>query len=301
MKFKIPSAIVTRVANKSLVLQKHAPKILHYSGIVLMGGTVVTSSMATLKLEETLDKIRSDREEITAYAIRHPEEFSTKQINRLQSYVTVKGVLRISKLYAPSLVLGVAAVACLTSSHNIMARRNAGLSAALVATERALKQYRERVVDEFGVDKDREFMFGTVDEEIEYEDSKGNKKTKTVKKAGNGASPYSRVWARDTSTEWDPEPSYNLPKLRGVQEWGTMMLNHKGHLFLNEIFDELGLDRTPAGAVVGWLSVENGGADGYVDLGIIDPVDKDGFLDFVTRGDDILLDFNVDGEIWRNI
>ena len=70
-----------------------------------------------------------------------------------------------------------------------------------------------------------------------------------------------------TTTEWDPEPAYNLAKLRSVQEYCTMRLNSRGHVFLNEVLDELGLSRTTAGAVVGWKSKKYGGRDGFVDFG----------------------------------
>src|SRR6202008_3412470 len=100
-------------------------------------------------------------------------------------------------------------------------------------------------------------------------DEEGNDTGKVKKvKVGGGHSPYARIWGRDTSTEWDPPPGYNLARLRSVQEYCTIRLNSKGHLFLNEVFDELGLDRTPAGAVVGWLSEKYGGDDGFGAFGV---------------------------------
>ena len=129
-------------------------------------------------------------------------------------------------------------------------------------------------------------------------------KSKTSVKTRDGYSQYARLWGRDTSNEWDPQSEYNLAKLRSVQELFTLRLNSRGHVFLNEVFDELGLSRTPEGAVVGWISQKYGGADGYVDFGVIDRHGEEQikFLDFVTgREDHIMLDFNVDGEIWRHI
>ena len=123
-------------------------------------------------------------------------------------------------------------------------------------------------------------------------------KSKTKVKVGGGYSPYARIWGRDTSNEWDPQPAYNIAKLRSVQEYCTLRLNARGHLFLNEVYDMLGLERTKPGAVVGWVW-DNG--DNYVDFGVFS--DKsDRIRDFVNgREASILLDFNVDGVIYDKI
>lgn len=298
MKFHLPSAITTRVAHQTLKLQKNSPKLLFVSGIALMGATVVTSSRATLSLGGVLEDIRDDRDAVKDVTTRHPEKYSEKEIRKLHAYITFKGSMRIVKLYLPAISLGVASIACLTTSHNQLTRRNAGLSAALAATERALESYRDRVREAYGEDREEELWRGEKTETVYVDGKKTNEKIKV----GGGYSPYARAWGQDTTTEWDPQPEYNLPKLRSVQEWCTIKLNSKGHLFLNEVHDELGLDRTPAGQVVGWLSKKNGGKDGYVDLGVLVQGEDVAFRDFITGHEaHIMLDFNVDGEIWRLI
>lgn len=303
MKLKLPNAVTTRSAKVLLRAQKNSPQVLFYSGLALMGATVVSSARGTLKLEAVLDDIKADREDVQRVADRHPEKYSERDITKLNAYVTVKGAARVAKLYLPAIGLGVAAVSCLTASHNTLSRRNAGLSAALAATERAMESYRGRVREAYGDERELSLWRGESTETVPVLDDEGRETKSTKKvKTGGGHSPYARIWGQDTTNEWDPQPEYNLAKLRSVQEYGTLVLNSKGHLFLNEIFDELGLDRTPAGAVVGWLSKKEGGNDGYVDFGVLEDGAKLSFLDFATgRENHIMLDFNVDGEIWRNI
>ena len=87
--------------------------------------------------------------------------------------------------------------------------------------------------------------------------------------------------------------------LRRQQEFANEMLRSKGHLFLNEVYDILGFPRTKAGQVVGWIYDEkNPVGDNYVDFGIYDITDerKRDFINGYERS--ILLDFNVDGNIW---
>lgn len=301
MKINLPDAITTRVGSASLLAQKNSPKILFGAGLVLFGATVVQACQATLKLDGVLYDIKAERRDIAAAHDAAPEKWSDKEITKLNAYVSMKGILKITKLYLPTIALGVAAVGCLTTSHNQLTRRNAGLSAALAATERALDKYRNRIREEFGSEKELSLWRGEHKEEIDVlgEDGEPTGKKKKVKRGG-GNSPYACLWGRDTSSEWDPIPEYNLAKLRAVQERSTMILTSKGHIFLNEIFDELGLPRTPAGSQVGWL--KNGDGDGYVDFGVLRPGNDVQFVDFVTGDENhIWLDFNVDGEIWRKI
>ena len=301
MKINLPNAVTTKIARQVLVTQKHSPRILFLGGMALMGATVVSACKGTLQLEGVLEDIRLDREDVKAAAVAEPERFTDRELTKLNAYITLRGAVRVAKLYLPALSLGVAAVACLAGSNDILTRRNAGLSAALAATDKALKDYRGRVIDELGEDKDREFMFGTEEVERTTVKKDGTVKKTKHKIAGQGRSPYARIWGRDTSTEWDPQPESNLAKLRSVQSWATMVLQSRGHLFLNEVHDELGLDRTPAGAVVGWLSEEHGG-DGYVDFGVLNQGTEVKFLEFMTGHEDhIMIDFNVDGEIWKAI
>ena len=78
------------------------------------------------------------------------------------------------------------------------------------------------------------------------------------------------------------------------------MLHARGHVFLNEVYDALGIPRSKEGSVVGW--VLNGEGDGYVDFGIFSDPDNQSLRDFVNgREGSILLDFNVDGVIWDRI
>jgi hypothetical protein len=69
------------------------------------------------------------------------------------------------------------------------------------------------------------------------------------------------------------------------------MLHARGHIFLNEIYDLLGIPRSEAGQVVGWFA---GKGDDFVDFGIFEAGQRD-FVNGVEKT--ILLDFNVDGVI----
>ena len=69
-------------------------------------------------------------------------------------------------------------------------------------------------------------------------------------------------------------------------------------MFLNDVYDALGIPRSKAGQVVGWIYDEkNPNGDNFVDFGIYD-LYKEGSRDFVNGYErTIWLDFNVDGPI----
>jgi hypothetical protein len=63
----------------------------------------------------------------------------------------------------------------------------------------------------------------------------------------------------------------------------------------------LGIPRTKAGAVVGWVLTENGESDNFINFGIFEGKTQRS-RDFVNGFEgSILLDFNVDGVIYDKI
>jgi hypothetical protein len=80
------------------------------------------------------------------------------------------------------------------------------------------------------------------------------------------------------------------------QNYLNHVLQVRGHVFLNEAYDALGLERSTAGAVVGWVMGDNG--DNYIDFGIFEAQNAR-FVNGSERS--ILLDFNVDGVIYDKI
>lgn len=112
---------------------------------------------------------------------------------------------------------------------------------------------------------------------------------------GTGCISYSK-YARlfdESNPYWGTDPEINLWYLLSQQRVANNLLRHRGYLFLNEVYDMLGFDRTQDGAVVGWIYKSQNG-DNYVDFGIYNTGD----LNRINKPKkSILLDFNVDGAI----
>ena len=101
---------------------------------------------------------------------------------------------------------------------------------------------------------------------------------------------------------WEKDSEYNLMFLKRQQAYANDKLKANGYLFLNEVYDMLGIPKSKAGQVVGWIyDPENGSGDNYVDFGIYN-VNREAARDFVNGYErTILLDFNVDGNIWEKM
>lgn len=291
MKF-IPTALSHKLAPRMLKLEKDSPRILFGVGVVSMVGSTVLACRSTLKLEEVLERTQSDLD--TANTLEH-REYSEEDRTRDKTVIYTRAVVDVAKLYAPSVVLGVAGITMLTKSHNILQDRNAALTAAYVALDKGFKEYRSRVVEKYGVGDDQEFRYGA--ERAQIEDSETGRKRTVVRAQKGEPSIYARFFD-ETATEWEREPEYNRIFLKCQQEYANHLLQARGYVFLNEVYKSLGIEQSSAGAVVGWV-VGNG--DDYIDFGLYDG-DNQKLRDFVNCHEGaVLLDFNVDGVIYQLI
>ena len=156
-----------------------------------------------------------------------------------------------------------------------------------MALSESFAQYRKRVAEDQGQDKDREYLYGRKEETVvEIDNETDTAVKKNVIKDNGCISPYARIFD-EVNPNFGPSRYGNLVFLKSVQQYCTDKLIAQGHLFLNEVYDALGFPRSEAGQYVGWVY---GMGDDFVDFGINDideKGDEDGFI----------LDFNVDGPI----
>ena len=294
----IPVSVTRMVSRQVLVAQKNSPTILFSAGVAGVITSTVLACRATLKLEEVLEDAETKKALVEKTALEHPDRYSPEDAAQDSKVLQIQTGVAIVKLYAPAIIVGGLSIAALAGSHNILSRRNAALTAAYAGLDRAFKEYRQRVADEFGEEKEKEFRYGVVTNTLNEKTESGNKKT-LVKGYQGANSEYARLF-NEFNRNFHGIPDYDWAFLKGQQLMANDMLNSKGHLFLNEVYDNLGFPRTKAGAVVGWIKDGNG--DGYVDFGIFDGENFDRVYDFVKGLEgEILIDFNVDGVIYDKI
>ena len=297
---------IGRSFNKiSFKLKKHSPEILVVTGVVGTVASTVMACKATTKVNDILDEAKDEIEKVHTvmnaeeYADRYTAEDGKKDLAIIYAQTGVKLV----KLYGPSVVLGALSLGSILASNNILRKRNVALAAAYTAIDNSFKEYRGRVVERFGKEVDRQLKYNIkakdIEETVVDENGKEKKTTTTVEVYDpNVTSDYARFFD-EASPYWEKDSEYNLMFLKSQQAYANDKLKAQGYLFLNEVYDMLGIDRTKAGQVVGWVyNTENPIGDNYVDFGIYDVTSrpKRAFVNGYERN--ILLDFNVDGNIW---
>lgn len=296
----LKNAVTSKGGRQLLKLRKSSPTLMFGAGVVGMVGTVVLASKATLNLEEILDdhsELALKAKEVHAAGGTATRSYDDNDLRKDMVILHTRTVAKVAKLYAPALGLGVVSIGLLTGSHVTLNRRNASLMAAYAAVDKGFREYRDRVIAELGADKDKEFAFGVEEREVYHETKKGEPKVERVKTAA-GENMYAKFFD-ENNVNWTPVPEHNLMFLKGQQTYATQRLQAKGHLFLNEVYDALGMERTPAGAVVGWILGEG---DEFVDFGYEDDDQMERFHEFlVGREGSLLLNFNVAGVIYDKI
>lgn len=285
-------------------LKKHSPEILVVSGVVGTVATTILACKATTKLSEVLESSKKDIDTIHEFVENegYSEKYSEQDEKKDLAIVYTQATVKVAKLYAPSVALGVLSVTSILAGHNVLRKRSVALAAAYTAVDKSFKEYRGRVVERFGKELDRELRYNVkakeVVETVVDEDGNVKEEVKTVKAVDpNDISEFARFFD-DGCRGWDKDPEYNLTWLHSQQSLANNMLKTKGYLFLNEVYEMLGIPRTRAGQVVGWFYDEkNPTGDNFVDFGIFDAT-KPANRDFVNGYErTILLDFNVDGPI----
>ena len=109
-----------------------------------------------------------------------------------------------------------------------------------------------------------------------------------------GTSPYGFKFD-ENSAGWDRSREGNIYFLKLTQDYLNDLLKHRGHLFLNEVYDRLDIPRRAIGQCVGWIyDKKNPNRDNIIDLGIFNERNNNDENVFI-------LDPNVDGYILDKI
>lgn len=294
-----------------LKAQKHSPELFLIGGIGLGIAAAVTACVASMKVSDVLDESKEKVDKIHERA--ELDDLPTKEVNTQLTGAYLQTGMAFLKLYGPSVMLGTLSVTCILVSNNILKKRNIALGAAYAAVDKGFKEYRSHVVSRFGEEVDKELRYNMTTKkeetvEVDPETGKEKKVKKEVKVIDPKAiSDYADVFYKYQEDEysnslpnpyWEANNDYNLMFLRAQEKYANDLLRSKKRVFLNDIRKAIGLPETKAGQMVGWVyDPENPDIDNCIDFGI----DWDHIYRYSEDGIDspILLDFNVDGNIWE--
>lgn len=315
---------IKQFVNKGVfALKKNSPTILVVTGIAVGIAGTVTACRATTKLNDILEETKTNVDLIHKSADDESlsEEYTENDVKKDLVITYAQTGVKVAKLYAPAVAMGVVSVGCILKSHDILSKRNIALAAAYATVDKSFKEYRTRVVDRFGERVDKELKYGikakkitetTVDEETGKE-KKVKKTIDTVDRFDAMPSMYARFFEQFTrdskgnvikNSAWVPNGELNLKFLLIQQDLAQNMLESHGELTLNQAYAMCCLPPSKAGAIMGWKYDKNDPelSKTRVDFGIFDH--SDNFSDFVydNEGNEgILLDFHVTHNVYETL
>ena len=306
MKNDLKNKMTRSLCKAKFKVKKHSPEILVVAGVIGTVTSAVMACRATTKLSKILDEAKETEKTISeGMESRYiaDQEYTEEDGKKDLRITKVQTGLKVVKLYAPAVILGGLSITAMLTSNNILRKRNVSLAAAYAAVDKSFKEYRGRVKERFGEELDKELRYNIKAKEIEevVKDEKTGKE-KVQKKIVNvsdfdDCSEYAKFYDCGC-TGWTKDPELNLMFLRKQQDFLNDRLKAEGYLFLNDVYDALGIQKTKIGQIAGWIYDEkNPVGDNYIDFGIYDTHREANrrFVNGLERT--ILLDFNCDGDI----
>jgi hypothetical protein len=223
-------------------ISKHSPEILTGIGII---GLVTTSVLAVKATPKALKMIEEKKNE------EHVDELTPAE--------TVKVAW---KPYIPAAITGVTSIACLIGASSVNVKRNAALAAAYKLSETALIEYRDKVVETIGEKKEQAVRDKVAQKQI---DDTCPVEIHDVYHTGNGDSLCLDPLSKRLFTS-------DIEYIRRCENEINRQLIHDicGSASLNEFYDEMGLERTDVGDILGWST------DHLIKLDIRPGMTKDG-------------------------
>lgn len=279
------------IGKVKLGAKRNAPELLLGAGLITGTACVVLSGKATIKAAKITDKFKGDIDTISKSL--ESENLTPVEIKNEIRPLYAKYALDLAKNYAVPTALYAATVASIFASYKIQKNRQIALSTALSAMTTAYATLLGKVQNgaKHGLTA-QEVLDGVEGREV-VDPETGEI---TIEKVQGDPINYAyQVRFDNTCLSWEKDKLQNEFSLKAEENWANDLLQLQGYLFLNDVYDRLGIPKVKTGFIVGWLKDGNG--DGFVDFGVIDAESYD---DVRYDRNAFDLTFNVDGDILTN-
>lgn len=280
-----------KISMLKLSAKKHSPEICLGLGLIGTAVGTILACKATRKLDEILERKETIVEKIDNEVAKNSPDYTQEDGEKDKAVTQLETIGLVIKAFAPAVIVTGVSYAAIINGHRILKKRNVALMAAYATLDKKFKDYRSRVAERFGEEVESQINRGVK----VIKDENGNEVVQEPVKSESNED-YSRFFDK-FSHYYSDDHDENVIFLKAQERYANDLLISKGYLFLNDVYDTLGLERTKAGQVVGWIyDPENGEGDNYVSFGL--HANKD----FLEGNNDVaLLDFNVQGVIWDKI
>lgn len=269
-------------------------------GIVSVVGGTILIGVASSKAEATVKAREDELNDIQKQA----DEAGVTVDSRLVRNTKVRMFLDIVRLFGPGVALEVFGLGCMAKAYISVKNENKELIEVATLLGNALAASRKRNKELLGEKKElmSRYPIEKKDVEILDEGEDGKVKSEKVKNSMTvNPSEFTKTdWSRifdETCPGWTKDAWLNKTTILKAQEEANHMLQERGYLFLNEVYDFecFKFDRTKFGNQMGWVyDPDEAGNFPVVDFGIFDVANpqKNKFVNGYEKS--VLLDFNID-------
>lgn len=296
----IKSTLTRFVSRAGTTLAKNYPTIALTAGVVGFAGTVGLAIHATNNSQYIIGNHKSDLHHTRERFKKQNDPYTPEQFKKDQIAIWTNTTKELSKKYAPTMALGVMSIAALISGQSVLANRLNTMTIAYEGTRTLLKAYRENVKKEVGEEKEFEIYTASAADGRERLIETG-----VIDPDCAGYDFEGTTFWFDSSTSplnYQDSDMMNANFLRDVENAMNRRLQQRGHLFLNDVYEALGMEDTPLGTQIGWINIP-GKVESYVDFGFDNKINETvkGRVKETADKHAYLLDLNVDGVIWNMI
>ena len=254
-------------AQKTIV--KRSPEILTGLGVAGLVTTTILAVKATPKALRLIEMAEDHGIGITSK--NGDPDWERRPLTKLE---TVKVAW---KPYIPAAVTGAVSIACIIGASSVHARRNAALATAYQLSTTALSEYKEKVVETIGEEKEKVIREKIAQDKIDRDPIKESIEKETVV-IGSGEvlflEPVSmQCFKSDIESVRKILNDINFRLTTGMEEY----------ISLSEFYDEIGLPHTSISDDIGW----NLGRDGQLEADFLAAKTTDGrpclMLDYMVK------------------
>lgn len=221
----------------SHAIVKNSPKILTGCAVSGVIGTVIFAVKATPKAQIVLEEKRREYE------------------GEMPWYEQAKAVVPV---YIPTLAMGSVTIGCIIGATAIASKRNAVLASLYSASELALKNYQQKVVETIGERKEHEVRAAMAKDEMM---SNPVSHANVIETGYGGELCYDELSGRYFYSSMD--------RLRRAENAVNRKIISEMWVSLNEFYSEIGLESIELGKDVGW------NVDGMISLGFTTQMSDD--------------------------
>lgn len=255
-------------------VKKEAPSILMGAGIASVVIATISACKATLQAAPVFEQHGMDVKEARK-RVDEDDDYTKSDLGRDLTAIYKRTCCKLVGLYTPAAIMMTIGISCICSSNYILSERNIALATAYGTVNSAFKQYRDRVVEDLGEEKDRQYRTGEKEVTIE-EVVDGKKKKKKVKVADPNSigSGYMKYFTPN-NPNWNDVCGMNYHWLKGQEQYFNHILNTKGYVTVAQVWERLDLDKgvlNPDALQNGWTYKNHDVVDFGLGNGTVDPV-----------------------------